>query len=476
MAVVTEPELSAQRLPISSSSIFQSCILYQNENENHHVTLIDIPRSIATAQGAEESPYHKTLLSCAPLELPFPSNEPKSDAAKARLKAKMGTPYDDLYIDCVSKALSVIHENYRGQYGWCLPRRFIAEPTSTGKKRKANEMQNAILEPPASSGKEEMEEPVENKDHPPHMETSDLLRHLATDNRSENGPHTLRWNDVSTSGSREYCAFDPWDHHLSNPAVRSRNLAVSTSNLQPTTFFVPAGAAFYLGDCTTSRPFHSAVRNQAQTENTTHRFDFVIMDPPWPNASVARARKTTKSSYDTAPSMWHLRQLLFEMDIDVLLADDALVAIWITNSSAARNLVLGEDGLFESWNVELEEEWLWIKTTRTGDPVVALDSSWRKPYEVLLLGRKRLVQRDNVGEERQLKRRVIAGTPDLHSRKPCLKELIEPLMPDSANYRALEIFARHLVAGWWSWGNEVIKFNHERCWRDDHEQTPLSAT
>ena len=46
-----------------------------------------------------------------------------------------------------------------------------------------------------------------------------------------------------------------------------------------------------------------------------------------------------------------MRALLFEMDIDVLLAKNGFVGSWITNKPAVRELVLGEDGLFESWGV-----------------------------------------------------------------------------------------------------------------------------
>ncbi|KAK3076285.1 hypothetical protein LTS18_013420, partial [Coniosporium uncinatum] len=31
--------------------------------------------------------------------------------------------------------------------------------------------------------------------------------------------------------------------------------------------------------------------------------------------------------------------------------------------------------------------------------------------------------------------------------------------------RGLEVFARHLVEGWWSWGDEVLKFSWDGCWR-----------
>lgn len=161
------------------------------------------------------------------------------------------------------------------------------------------------------------------------------------------------------------------------------------------------------------------------------------------------------------------------MRLDSIMAADCLVGMWITNKAAVRELVLGADGIFPCWNVELVEEWIWLKTTVHGEPVTGLDSLWRKPYEVLFLGRKRRkASKDVAGPSpetnvasSQLKRRVIIGVPDLHSRKPCLRELVEPLVRDSNNYRALEVFARHLATGWWSWGNECTKFNEERYWR-----------
>ena len=73
-----------------------------------------------------------------------------------------------------------------------------------------------------------------------------------------------------------------------------------------------------------------------------------------------------------------------------------------------------------------------------------------------------------IGEERgEVKRRVIVGVPDLHSRKPNLKVLFEHLLGKrEREFEALEIFARNPTAGWWSWGNEVLKFLMEEYWTE----------
>jgi N6-adenosine-specific RNA methylase IME4 len=205
------------------------------------------------------------------------------------------------------------------------------------------------------------------------------------------------------------------------------------------------------------------------------KFDIILLDPPWPNRSVKRTHKTAHSTYSTAQSLEEIYQLIIGMDLDVWMPDSCLVAIWITNKPAVRDLVLGENGLFDCLGVELVEEWVWLKTTVHGEPMTPIDSVWRKPYEVLLIGRKSgrysTQSEDTPKAHVQIPRKVVISVPDLHSRKPCLKELLEAYIPDSSSYRALEIFARHLVAGWWSWGNECIKFNGKQYWQPESERS-----
>ena len=450
----------------------RSCILFRTDN----VILIDIPRSIAQAQGTTACPFLHSLVSCPPLTSPFQINEPKSAAAKARLQTRVAYEHDELYAICISKALSVIREGYKGE--WCLPRSTILPTVKTGSKRKVSDMDHVVRqsEPPRPSASIDIRQEHGATKPDNSSSSGDLLQHLTTDQPTSTTQYTLQWRGVDghVSDSTIFTGDGPrldntsWHHHLSNCTDRPRILDISSEIGQTMTFLIPPRASMYLADCAGSTPFHLAVRNQARMENSPVHFDFIIMDPPWPNASVTRARDKSKSGYQTASSMWHIRQLIFETDLNVMLAPGGFMAIWITNKSAVRDLVLGEDGLFDSWGIELVEEWLWIKTTNSGQPVTALDALWRKPYEVCLLGRKPTSKHDSVGEPQEITRRVIVAVPDLHSRKPCLKEVIEPLMPNRASYRALEVFARVLVAGWWSWGNEVLKFNNQHCWSDSN--------
>ncbi|KAH0375390.1 MT-A70-domain-containing protein, partial [Aureobasidium melanogenum] len=428
----------------SSPSSPSSCILFSTDR----VALIDIPTSIANAQ--QNSSRHSTssLISCSLRTIPYPSHEPKSEAARSKLRQKMATEHDDLYAQLISSALATIRQNYTGP--WLLPRTVISRAEyPLPHKRRYDTTSDA--------------ESVRD----------DLLQQLSSDATSS---HTFRWRhmDDQQRAGEPLLETSSWPKYLYNPSNVARMLDITSTSMDtPASFCIPPGAAFYLGDCSNSRSFHLAVKHVAEQLDTPRQFDVIVMDPPWPNASVRRTEKSGRSAYQVSPTVWDVRQLIFEMDIDVLLANEGVIAIWITNKPAVRDLVLGEDGLFDSWDVQLEEEWLWIKTTTEGEPVSSLDALWRKPYEVLLVGRKhdprRSDQHVNLTDTSKVERRVIVGLADLHSRKPCLESLFRRFAisatSTSTKQRILECFARYLVSGWWSWGNQVLKFNHTDCWQ-----------
>ena len=189
-------------------------------------------------------------------------------------------------------------------------------------------------------------------------------------------------------------------------------------------------------------------------------FDLMLLDPPWPNRSALRS-----SSYTTPCTTSQIRALLSSIPVLAHLASNGILAIWLTNKSAFHDLLLEPGGLFEEWGVELVEEWMWVKVTEHGEPIVGLESRWRKSWEVLLVARK--AGNDlGEGEERgEVKRRIIFGVPDLHSRKPNLKGMFERMLgKEGESYDALEVFARNLTAGWWAWGDEVLTFQSLEHW------------
>ena len=165
--------------------------------------------------------------------------------------------------------------------------------------------------------------------------------------------------------------------------------------------------------------------------------------------------------------------------------------VWATNN--ARHLAQLREELFPNWGLSLIGEWYWVKVCTTGELVFPLDSPHKKPFERVLIGRfgKRkattpasvtVVERGGTGgtggtadggrghggaagsnqpqhEPAEVPgERVLLSVPcSQHSRKPPLGALLAPYLP--AGYVGLEVFARNLLPGWTSFGNEVLKFN-----------------
>jgi N6-adenosine-specific RNA methylase IME4 len=184
------------------------------------------------------------------------------------------------------------------------------------------------------------------------------------------------------------------------------------------------------------------------------KFDLIVMDPPWPNRSARRK----KGSYHTANDLDELRGTLSLIPIVSHLTAEGLVAIWITNKASVLELLKSPRGLLADCGLEIVCEWTWLKVTTAGEPIVSVESRWRKPWERLLIAKKRGVELMRMPSQD----RVIVSVPDIHSRKPNLRPLFDDVLP--AGYKALEVFARNLTAGWWSWGDEVLKFQQPEYW------------
>jgi N6-adenosine-specific RNA methylase IME4 len=177
-----------------------------------------------------------------------------------------------------------------------------------------------------------------------------------------------------------------------------------------------------------------------------------------PDAACHLQRK--RGGYHPVRDMDSVQSLLSLIPVGSHLAVDGLLVVWVTNSPSATDVLTSpHNGLFAQWDVELVGEWMWLKVTTEGEPLFALDSSWRKPWERLLIARKR----GGLGGP-SIANKVIIAVPDVHSRKPNLRHLFEDsgLLPEG--YLALEVFARNLTAGWWSWGEEVLLFQHRKHW------------
>lgn len=391
-------------------ALMPSCILYHSHSSA--VTLLDIPRSIEHAQGALSS----RLVSSVPLEHPYPTVEPKSEKARKNLGE---STLDELLLEKhLELALREASRGLESSGAWCLPRITSDKipPTSSDKKRRRLELAASLSPSDAKGGKEHSST---SKEEAP----NDEPRHIGNSLRD-----TI---------------------HYHNTHAKSDYITDGLCHAQ-----IPPKSTVLQGDiASTITTFASAAP----------RFNFIILDPPWPNRSARRI-----NSYSIAYGTSEINNLLSLLPLQAHLTDTGSVAVWVTNKSAFREMLLAEGGLFEQWGVRFVEEWIWLKVTSGGEPLCPLGSRWRKPYEVLLVGRK-FGKDENEGDigHNGVQRRVIVGVPDLHSRKPNLKYIIEQVIgKGEGEYEALEIFARNLTAGWWCWGNEALKFQMSEHWVD----------
>lgn len=215
----------------------------------------------------------------------------------------------------------------------------------------------------------------------------------------------------------------------------------------PDQTYIPPGAHYLNGSI-------QAQRDTFISKGLT--FDLIVLDPPWPNRS---ARRRT-GNYRVANDLAGIRDVLSSIPVKGHLSPGGLVAVWVTNAPRFTELLTDPHrGIFAEWGMELEDKWTWLKVTAGGEPVVDVNSAWRKPWEQLIIARK-AGSPTRTGEGGKL----IVAVPDVHSRKPGLRGLFEDVL--GTKYAGLEVFARSLTAGWWSWGNEVLQFQHRKYWRD----------
>ncbi|KAI4277572.1 MAG: hypothetical protein LQ337_001645 [Flavoplaca oasis] len=416
-----------------------SSILYQNQART--VTLIDIPLSISLSQGTPEYPCTDLLYSDRPVEHPHPSIEPRSVKAKQRVQERLPNPLPPFPRDLITQGLAEIRAR--------RPQTFCSE-------RRINQIRL----------------PCHKEDQVP-KKTAQLFEESAKQSEIKvpewgigawcepRGPLTL-----STTGEKYEIqrASDLINKVTANFSTRPVIVNVGYPGME---YRVPPYSAFMLSRVGQREALHfSRMASKLLPEPTLSaapgQFDFILLDPPWENRSARRSKAYASRRQANEDPMRVLETMLGKH-----IAPDALVACWITNKASVRDAALRA---FQSWGVELVEEWAWLKVTAHGEPICDLHGSMRRPYEIVLLGKAVDVTGDEYEASTSPKsttKRLIVGVPDLHSRKPCLKEIIEPMIKHRLSYRALEIFARNLTAGWWSWGNEVLKYNWKGYWTAD---------
>ena len=450
----------------------RTSIRYQNAQQS--VFLIDLPTSIEIAQtaflnssssvcdvednaskSAAQNHRYRQILSSKPLEHPYPSPpEPKSEAARARLLSRIPESeisFHESIASLVKKGIDEIRSGLSGGTKWCGPRRI----SSGGIDSKTVYEQDVKSEPPRKR-----------------IRSDPSVRHVQHD--VEQQPPLI----LSPSSVNEFSGTTDLQGNLvknpSSPEAATLQIKEPTTGIT-TSYTIPPASSFVLGNLSASQISSHSDDSPIPGLQSTEKFNIILFDPPWPNRSVRRSSQYPTHGYLEMDSLVTIMQqtILSHFSFgDKNSTRKSIVGIWTTNNAKSRQAAYDA---FGNTGLEIFEIWIWIKTTENGELVSPLEGLWRKPYEVLFLGRPKK-DAEKLHERRDPIKRVIAGVPDEHSRKPNLKELLELLFlqneeneardPPVKNkqYTTLEVFARNLTAGWCACGNDVLKFNADQWW------------
>uniref|UniRef100_A0A0V0GC32 Putative transcriptional activator adenine-specific dna methyltransferase n=1 Tax=Triatoma dimidiata TaxID=72491 RepID=A0A0V0GC32_TRIDM len=190
--------------------------------------------------------------------------------------------------------------------------------------------------------------------------------------------------------------------------------------------------------------FFSCSVEDIESKLQGNKYDFILLDPPWWNKFVRRKKsKNFRKSYN----MLHNNDIQ-EIPISKYLNGFGLLGVWCTNSPTHLEAV---KQFFRKWNLEYTAEWYWLKVTQSGDPVCQFSGKRdKKPIERIIFGSEKCRNLKNPEPGK-----VIMSVPSaIHSHKPPLTEVLSAYLPKDP--KCLELFARYLLPGWTSVGNQVL--------------------
>ncbi|KAJ8925675.1 hypothetical protein NQ315_009521 [Exocentrus adspersus] len=191
-----------------------------------------------------------------------------------------------------------------------------------------------------------------------------------------------------------------------------------------------------------------------KTHLKDNKYDLILLDPPWWNKYIRRKRKKLGDGV--------AYKMLFNDDVkslpvETLLKGNGMVVIWCTNSQQHMHDLLTE--ILPKWGVKYLGTWYWIKITLTGETVCTFSlPPGKQPYEQIIFGCR-------ASCPIKFDTKLIVSIPSaVHSHKPPLVELLKQFLPE--NPSCLEVFARYLLPNWTSYGNEVLRLQHESLFID----------
>lgn len=182
-----------------------------------------------------------------------------------------------------------------------------------------------------------------------------------------------------------------------------------------------------------------------------HPHEIVYLDPPWPRSPCG----TAKTPYKTMT--W---EELFDFDLGAWLARDAVVFCWVTGPTHLRECAVLSHWCDRFGLHEAGIAYIWIKTTKAGQPVKASGprpkgvKQVHSDHVIMLTTRKRGRVFPLLTQRQEQLIYAPKNRPGQHSRKPPeTRDRIVELYGDRSR---VELFSREEVEGWNAFGDELI--------------------
>jgi N6-adenosine-specific RNA methylase IME4 len=217
------------------------------------------------------------------------------------------------------------------------------------------------------------------------------------------------------------------------------------------------------------------------------KYNLIVADPPYSfsdRLTMSDVKRGAESNYNVLSG-----QNIIDLDVKSIVADDAVLALWVPSSM----LLLGLN-IMESWGFEQTQTFIWVKTKKKENVFKDLKSEiksiikngigsyidknnydvyndiselldvfdlndvlsflmgrlFRSSHELVLIGKR---GKPYGALNNKSQRSVLFAEPGKHSAKPeGLQDRLELMFPAG---NKLELFARRQRPKWWCVGNEA---------------------
>ena len=177
------------------------------------------------------------------------------------------------------------------------------------------------------------------------------------------------------------------------------------------------------------------------------KFKTILADPPWKfqNSTGKMSPEHKRLNRYSTMNLEDIKSL----PVCNLCTDDAHLYLWVPNALLAEGLEV-----MKSWGFKYKTNIVWYKIRKDGGPDRrGVGFYFRNVTEIVLFGVKGSMRTLQKGRSQE---NILLERKREHSRKP---DGLYKIIEECSEGEYLELFARQKMPNWYSWGNEIEKFN-----------------